>query len=612
MNTKYELVKTTDVNKSLPLLIYDGQCGFCVYWARYWQKLTGNKVQYSPYQEVAAQYPEIPLEDFQNGVQYIAPDGQIAKNAEASYLTLSNAPGKSYWLGMYRKLPGFAFIAEKSYTLISRHRNFFYFFSILLWGRNYEPPRFDIISWLFLRGLGCIYLFAFVSFASQALGLIGSHGIFPVAELTTVAKYKIGGLAYWYLPMVFWFNASDLAVQIVAWGGAVFALMLILNLLPRLSLFFLFIFYLSLSVAGQTFMSFQWDMFLLEAGVLAIFLFGSTRVLGIWLLRWLLFRFIFAGGLVKILSGDPTWPSFTALYYYFETEPIPTPLAWYAHHLPHALLSIATASALFIELFAVFLIFFPRHLRFVGAFAILSLQTIIALTGNYNFFNLETMLLCLVLFDDAAIKKILPNAWLRRIPQDLPRVARRKFISFAAYSFIFITVSASLVEFELRFVGHELPSPLVWMTNAIAPLRFVNVYGPFAVITKPRYEIIIEGSDDDVNWREYGFKYKPGDVNRKLSWIIPHQPRIDWQMWFAALGSAQDNPWFERLMLRILQNSPDVMPLLGENPFPEHAPKYLRANLYEYHFTTPAERTQTGAIWTRERVGMFMPEMQLN
>jgi hypothetical protein len=581
-----------------------------MYWVRYWQKLTGDKVSYRPYQEVAAQYPSIPIEEFQKAVQYVAPDGKISSAAAASFLTLSHAPGKSFWLSLYRKLPGFAYISEKSYALISSHRDFFYRLCKFLWGSELEPTQYNLIAWLFLRGLGIIFLVAFVSYGVQASGLIGSQGIIPVSELTTAAHNQLGLLGYWLFPMIFWFNSSDLAIDITCWGGAFLSLLLIFNILPRLSLLLLYVLYLSLCCAGQMFMSFQWDTYLLETGLIAIFLIYSQTV-GIWLLRWLLFRFIFAGGIVKILSGDPTWRDFSALSYYFMTEPLPTPLAWYAHHLPQIILKACTFAALFIELVIPLFIFFPRRLRFMAAFAIFLMQFLILITGNYNFFNILTMLLCLTLLDDAAISKVIPEPIKRFILSKARLLKKNILMTSITYIFVVTTVFISLAQFYLRITGN-LPSSIANIVYASDPFRVVNFYGPFAVITTKRMEIIIEGSYDGVDWREYSFKYKPGDVNRPLSWNIPYQPRLDWQMWFAALGTIDNNQWFLRVLQRILQNSQPVLALLDKNPFPDAAPpNYLRAKFYDYDFTTPEERKATGAIWKRKYIEMYVPEVHL-
>ena len=226
-------------------------------------------------------------------------------------------------------MPGFAAVSEWAYAFIAAHRSAFFRISLLLWGKNHEPPRYDLVSFLFLRLLGLVYLAAFVSFAVQAQGLIGSHGILPLAELVDAVAGRFGPERFFLVPMVFWLNDSDVAIQAVCWAGAGLSLLLVVNLLPRLCLFLLFALYLSLFYAGQVFMSYQWDMFLLETGFAALLLSFATTP-GIWLLRWLLFRFMFMSGVVKLLSGDPNWWNLSALSYHFLTQPLPTPLAWYA------------------------------------------------------------------------------------------------------------------------------------------------------------------------------------------------------------------------------------------------------------------------------------------
>jgi predicted DCC family thiol-disulfide oxidoreductase YuxK len=599
----------TSTVRRLPLLIYDGDCGFCIYWVRYWQRLTGDRVAYAPYQEVAAQFPEIPVAAFQRAVQYVGPDGKIASGAEAALLTLSHADGKGFWLMLYRHVPGFAAIAERMYAFVASHRAALYRPCLWLWGRDYEPPRFDLISWLFIRAIGLIYLTAFVSFGVQALGLIGSHGILPLSEFADAVRSQLGSASYSRVPMVFWLDQSDFAIQVACWAGAALSLLLILDVIPRMSLFFLYALYLSLFYAGQEFMGFQWDLLLLEAGFLALLLSMATKP-GIWLLRWLLFRFMFLSGAVKLLSGDPTWANLSALSYYFQTEPLPTPLAWYVHHLPHAVLTAATVATLFIELILPFLIFFPRRLRFVAAFGIVLLQVVILLTGNYAFFNLLTMALCLVLFDDAALRRALPVQVTRFVQHYVRDIQPQKIVSSAVGAFGLLIVFTGLV--QLNAVVNSRISPFgAWILGEIAPLRIVNTYGLFAVMTTTLPEIIVEGSDDGVQWREYGFKYKPGDVMRRPRWNAPHQPRLDWQMWFAALGTASENPWFSRFLQRLLENSPEVTALLGSNPFPRKPPLYVRALLYDYRYSTPEEKKATGAWWVRQPEGIYYPAITL-
>jgi predicted DCC family thiol-disulfide oxidoreductase YuxK len=596
------------VGASRPVLVYDGDCGFCGYWARYWQKLTGERVAYRPYQEVAAQYPAIALAEFQRAVQFISPDGRRASAAEASFLTLSHARGKGIWLWLYRRLPGFAPLAERAYAFTAAHRPAFFRISHLLWGRNYEPPRYELVSFLFLRGFGLIYLAAFLSFAVQAQGLIGSHGILPLAELTDAISASAGRERFWLMPMLFWWSSSDTAIDVVCGAGVIFSLLLVCNLLTRLSLVLLYVLYLSLLYAGQAFMTYQWDTFLLEGGFLALVL-SFARMPGIWLLRWLLFRFMFMSGVVKLISGDPNWWNLSALSYHFVTQPLPTPLAWYAAQLPPAVLKFATGTVFSIELGLPFLIFAPRRLRFCAAFGILLLELCILLTGNYNWFNLQTMWLCLPLFDDAALRRLLPARLISRLPIAAHDRPLRRATAVAVGALSFLIVLCSLVEMDMRFGGSP-PAFARQIDRLTEPIHIVSSYGLFAIMTTRRDEIVIEGSSDGIEWREYEFRYKPGDLFRAPPWNIPHQPRLDWQMWFAALEDPQRLPWFWRLLQKLLENEPSVTALLRKNPFPEKPPVYLRAQFYDYSFTDEAGKT-TGRWWERRLLGLYFPIVSL-
>ena len=409
--------------------------------------------------------------------------------------------------------------------------------------------------------------------------------------------------------MVFWLSQSDFAIQATSWAGATLSLLLIFDIMPRASSLLLYVLYLSIFYAGQIFMGFQWDVLLLETGFLTFILSMATRP-GIWLLRWLMFRFMFLSGAVKLLSGDPTWANLSALSYYFQTAPLPTPLAWYAHHLPQAVLKACTVGTFVIEIGLPFLIFFPRRLRFVAAFGILLLQVVILITGNYTFFNLLTMVLCLVLFDDAALRKVLPERLTQVVQSHAHEIRPGRIGAYAVGAFALLLVPVSLAQLHAVFTG-RMSTMAMWVADEIAPLHLVNTYGLFAVMTTTRPEIIIEGSNDGVNWSEYAFKYKPGDVMRAPRWNAPHQPRLDWQMWFAALGTAQENPWIMLFMQRLLENSPAVIALLEKNPFPHEPPKYVRAVVYDYRFSSPEEKEKTGAWWVRQPEGVYYPPIAL-
>jgi hypothetical protein len=508
----------------------------------------------------------------------------------------------------YRYLPGFASVSEFAYATIAKRRPAFYRVSLMLWGRNHEPARYELVSFLFLRLFGLITLSAFVSFAVQAQGLIGSRGILPLPEFISALAARFGPERFVLAPIVFWLNDSDLAIQAVCWAGAGLSLMLVLDLLPRVSLVLIYAFYLSLLYAGQTFMAFQWDTLLLETAVVALLMsFAPTS--GVWLSRWLLFRFMFMSGVVKLISGDPNWRHLSALGYHFLTQPLPTPLGWYAARLPTGVLKAATGAMFLVELVLPFLIFCPRRLRFVAAFGILLLQACILVTGNYNWFSLQTMLLCLPLFDDAALQGILPPRLVGRAQAPARSRAPWQVVTIIVNATALLMVFLSLVQMDERFGGSP-PELALTIDDAFEPFHIVSPYGLFAVMTTTRNEIIVEGSDDGEQWREYEFRYKPGDVERRPPWNIPHQPRLDWQMWFAALDDPQRLPWFSRFLERLLENEPSVTALLKTNPFPDKPPTYVRAELYDYTYAGDGDHA-AGRWWDRRLAGLYFPRARL-
>jgi predicted DCC family thiol-disulfide oxidoreductase YuxK len=590
-----------------PTLVYDGDCGICGYWVSYWRELTGERVIYRPYQEAAPDFPTISPESFQRAIQLIEPAGQVYSGAAATFRVLGQAPGRSAWWWCYVHLPGFAAMAEWAYTYFARRRGFLGRITKILWGSTLRAERYALVSWVFLRLLGAIYVAAFASLGVQILGLIGHTGILPLGDYLAAVRQTFGNSAYRLLPSLFWMNSSDFALVSGTVAGALLGLLVIVNRGTRPALIGLFALYLSYVHAGQDFMSFQWDTLLLEVGFLAIFLTGGSRIV-VWLYRWLVFRYLFLAGIVKLLSGDPTWQNLTALEYHFWTQPLPTPLAWYAAQLPPWALIGGTAAALAVELGIVFLIFLPRRLRAAAAYGVLLLQLLIVLTGNYNFFNLLTMLLCVFLFDDAALSRMIPRQWVLRGQRHAPHLTRTATLTATALALIVVPlgvnrISQTLWRTDLPVVGA--------LAQAVSPWFIVNPYGLFAVMTTTRPEIVIEGSADGAVWREYVFRYKPGPLSRPALWNIPHQPRLDWQMWFAALGSVRENPWIIGLMWRLLEGSPSVLALLDSNPFAEGPPKYVRAQLYDYRFADRRTRALTHQWWVRRQQGLYFPRVSV-
>ena len=580
-------------------------------------------MDYAPSQEVAERFPEIPKERFAEAFQLVLPDGNILGGAEAVAALSGGEPGGGAWLALYRGVPGARPLAELAYRLIASHRPAATKATRLLWGKSVLKPTYFAASALFLRLLGLCYLAAFVSLWVQVDGLIGARGVLPLQPFLDWVRGQTGAGRYWLLPTLSWLSASDTALHLQCAAGVGASLLLIAGLVPAWSAAAAWLLYLSLSVAGQTFLEFQWDILLTEAGLLAIFLAPLSRLrlraglyaprLAHFLLVWLLFRLMLSSGVVKLGSGDPTWRNLTALTVHYQTQPLPPWTAWFMHQLPAGFQKASCLLMFFVELVVPLLYFAPRRLRHFACAMTILLQAIVAATGNYAFFNLLTISLAVLLIDDEAF----PQRWRDAAASSAGAAAGgnggRRATPAAWSRWILVPVAvvllaASAVPF-LASLGMRgsIPGALISVYRAVAPLRSTNGYGLFAVMTTERPEIIIEGSDDGAEWRAYEFRWKPGDPLRRPRFVAPHQPRLDWQMWFAALGDYRSNPWLLNLLGRLAEGSPDVLRLLARNPFPERPPRLVRAVVYDYRFTDAKERRRTGAWWKREIRGLYAP-----
>ena len=485
------------------------------------------------------------------------------------------------------------------------------------------PASFAISSWAFQRLIGIAYLTAFGSIAYQITGLIGQNGILPIERVVTYlhqaneSVFSLGSLA--------WFNTSDGFLQALCWSGVFASCLVVIGITAPLSLAACWILWLSIVNIGQEFLSFQWDVLLLEAGFLSIFLapwklldrprrngdhltLTEPHKVSVWLFRWLLFRLMLESGVCKLSSGDETWRSLTALQYHYHTQPLPTPFAWFADKLPNFLLAGSTFATLAIELVVPFFIF-VRRLRVVAAISFMLLQLLIALTGNYAYFNLLTFALCFFLIDDDDWLRFFGFAWKTFFKAnsdcqvELKRVHQPQRIASIGIG-VFIALY-SAVEFSSRWL--TLPEPLELVKRNLARFYFFNSYGLFASMTTARNEIVVEGSMDGVDWKQYEFNYKPANIYMPPCIVAPCQPRLDWQLWFAALGDVSESPWFGNFIVRLFTNSPEVLQLLKKNPFPGKPPRFIRARLYRYTFSRWRELFPDGQWWQREYSGEFLP-----
>lgn len=479
---------------------------------------------------------------------------------------------------------------------------------------------------LFFRLLGSVYLMAFLSLWPQILGLIGSRGMLPMAPYLRAVAAQLGAERFFLLPTLFWLGQSDTALLVVCGLGIVASVLVLFGRLVWPALLVAVVCYLSFLGVGRDFMGFQWDGLLIEAGGLALLAHpvlplwkpdspGAMVPVGRWLLLWLIARFMWSAGWAKLRSGDPTWRDLSALHFHFETQPLPTLLGYYAHQLPGALKKLSVVLMFVIELGVPLLLLVPR-LRRHAFLPFTALMVLIAATGNYGFFNALSVVLFVLLLPDAWLRRWLPARLLRRL-EGAPAPPREASAPRQLAVILRAVVAtglglAGLGQAVQLFVPHKrvptlLRAPVEWF----APLHLSNRYGLFAVMTTERPELVIEGSTDGQTWRAYEFKYKPGDPLRPPRWNAPHQPRLDWQMWFAALGAPEDSPWLKGLCIRLLQGSPDVLWLLAHDPFAGKPPRYLRAIVYRYRFTSLAERRRTGAWWERTDPQPFIGPVSL-
>ncbi len=476
---------------------------------------------------------------------------------------------------------------------------------------------YAITRWLFIRLMSIVYIAAFGSVAEQISGLYGSQGILPMAAAFPQHKALDAGLMFNY-PTVFWWNTSDSFLSIVPIVGLFAALIAGLGILVGPLLLVSWFLYLSIVTAGQDFMSFQWDILLLETGFLTLF-FSSWRVFDcswiplkerwnipssliddskpshivVCLLRWLLFRLMFSSGVVKLESGDEAWSNLTAMSYHYFTQPLPTPLGYFADHLPSWFQSFSTAAVFFLEIFVPLLILAPRKIRHVAAILLIFLQVLIILTGNYCYFNLLTIALCLPLFDDKTFLAVSP-ARLKEYLQVIGTAREASRLRLVLLIPVAITIGlASTVSLPV-------------LSDLASNFHLVGRYGLFAVMTTTRPEIVVEASEDGIEWKEYVFKYKPGPLNRPPPIVAPAQPRLDWQLWFAALSGELRDRWFIEFVERLAVRSKPVMEMLEKDPLEGRRPKYIRASLYDYKFTDIATLVSTGNWWRRKYLKPYM------
>jgi len=514
------------------------------------------------------------------------------------------------------------------------------------------PPNRFLPRWIFLRALAAIYFSAFFSLIFQINGLIGPTGILPSGQFLNAVHGAMGLRRFWYAPTLFWISSGTHAMMAVTLLGLIASATAFLNLWPRLSFFVCFLCFLSFVSAAQDFSGYQSDGMLLEAGFIALFfcprglrpgwgINSPPSRASLFLLLWEWFRIYFESGLVKLLSGDVQWRNFTAMDEYYQNAPLPTWIGWYVEHLPHWFHAGTVAGTLVMELAIVWMLFLPRPVR-LACFCIVTPWEIgVILTANYTFLNYLVLSLGFLLLDDRSVRLLVPLQLRNSLPEaehsesepqvearlsilessgspaiEAGRVQRRQPIRsvagileaarLAVTSLTLASIGYVTTAELIRMLWSDLPLPTTPITD-LEPFRVANQYGLFAVMTRGRYEIEFQGSNDGQNWTPYLFRYKPQPLNEAPRIYAPYQPRFEWNLWFASLGDWHQSNFVALTEERLLENDSDVLALFQSNPFPKSPPRYVRAVLWQYWFTSMEEKHRTGNWWKRNLLGLFAP-----
>jgi lipase maturation factor len=485
--------------------------------------------------------------------------------------------------------------------------------------------------WLFLRALGLIYFSAFYSLIFQIRGLMGPHGILPASQYLKAVAQSLGHVSrFWFAPTLLWFSTSSQMLVVLCWIGMAASLLLVLNLWLRGMLVICFACFLSFVSAAQDFSGYQSDGMLLEAGFIALFFAPAGFRPGLsqaqppsraslFLLQWEWFRIYFESGVVKLASGDPQWRHFTAMDEYYQNGPLPTWIGWYVQHLPHRFHAASVYATLALELGLVWMMFMPRRWRILCFLIVTPWEIAVILTANYTFLNYLVLSLGVLLLDDRFLARLTSRFAIRHSEPPAAAPVGPEGVNESAVLSAIRALKLSMGALMLTWIFYATTAELVWIfarlplptspVVALEPFRIANQYGLFAVMTRGRYEIEFQGSQDGQNWVAYPFRYKPQDLKTPPGIYAPYQPRFDWNLWFASLGSWREYPIVPNTEVRLLTDDKDVLSLFAANPFPQ-GPRQIRVVLWQYWFTTMAEKSASGIWWRREFLGLYGPTLE--
>jgi lipase maturation factor len=486
--------------------------------------------------------------------------------------------------------------------------------------QSQPPATYWLTRFVILRLLGAVYAVAFLAAAKQVLPLIGSRGLLPVDLFFARVQNAFGSTfaSFIRLPSLFWFAHSDGLLHTAAWVGFAISCIVVAGYANAIVMSLLWLLYMSFVHVGQEWYGYGWEIQLIETGFLAVFLCPlldgrpfpkrEPPLVVIWLLRWLIFRIMLGAALIK-LRGDVVWRDLTALYYHFETQPIPNPLSRWFHFLPRGVLKAGVLFNYLAELVAPWFGFYPRVARHIAGVVMVLFQLSLILGGNLSFLNWLTIVPALACFDDSFWGRLFPRALANHA--SAAAVSAQPSLTMRRAGWVLAVVVGLL---SVQPVVNII-SPNQIMNTSFDPLDLVNTYGAFGSVGKERLNVVFEGTDDEVPdaravWKDYPYYALPVALDKRPRQIAPYQPRLDWQMWFAAMGTPEQYPWTLHLVWKLLHNDPGALSLFGGNPFPAKPPRYIRAVLYRYAFAVPGN--PDGNWWKREPLGLWLPPLSVD
>lgn len=475
-----------------------------------------------------------------------------------------------------------------------------------------QSQNLRLTRFMLLRFTGLVWFAAWLSAAQQFIPLVGHDGLLPADLLVKQAleRYESPWALFWEMPSIFWFHCSDPMILAVTWTGVILSLVVLCGYANAIIMFVLWALYMSLLPIGQEWLSYGWDIQILETGFLGIMLCPlldprpfpkkAPPVLIIWLYRWLIFRIMLGAGLIK-WRGDACWRDLTALYFHYETQPVPNPLSPLLHSMPKWFHQAGVAWNHFIELIVPWFGFVGRWPRHIAGLLMSSFMVILIFSGNLSFLNWLTIIPCLTCFDDSFWKRVLPKALLRRAER-AAEGSQRTPLSHWITSCLYAAAVAWLSWGPVK----NLVSSEQAMNTSFDRLHLVNTYGAFGTVDRERFELVFQGTDSAVadlmaDWKDYEFKAKPTDPMRRPVIISPYHYRLDWAAWYPWHRIPGRNQWVPNFIWKLLHNDPVALSLIANNPFPDAPPKYIRVLVYRYKFAPWGNAD--GAWWTREREG---------